>query len=103
MADSPTSPGEIELSEEVNVFDLLPFRKRFYRYAGSLTPPACSESVQWFLMQDPVPITPDALSKLHTVISLFPNYGGYANNNRPIANQNGRSVLKSGTRREDNQ
>jgi carbonic anhydrase len=103
MANSPTSPGENELSEEVNVFDLLPFHKRFYRYAGSLTTPACSESVQWFLMQDPVPITPDALSKLHTVISLFPNYGGYANNNRPIANQNGRPVLKSGTRREDGQ
>jgi carbonic anhydrase len=95
MAHSPTSPGEIELSEEVNVFDLLPFRKAFYRYAGSLTTPACSEDVQWFLMQDPVPITPGALAKLHSVISLFPNYGGYPNNNRPIANQNGRSVLKS--------
>jgi carbonic anhydrase len=103
MADSPTSPGGIELSEEVNVFDLLPFRKGFYRYAGSLTTPACSESVQWFLMQDPVPITPSALVKLHSVISLFPNYGGYPNNNRPIANQNGRSVLKSVTRRDDNQ
>jgi carbonic anhydrase len=95
MANSPTSPGEIELSEEVNVFDLLPFRKAFYRYAGSLTTPACSESVQWFLMQNPVLITPGALAKLHSVISLFPNYGGYPNNNRPIANQNGRSVLKS--------
>jgi carbonic anhydrase len=95
MANSPTSTGEIELSEEVNVFDLLPLRRGFYRYAGSLTTPACSESVQWFLMQNPVPITPGALAKLHRVISLFPNYGGYPNNNRPIANQNGRSVLKS--------
>jgi carbonic anhydrase len=95
MANSPTSTGEIELSEEVNVFDLLPFRRGFYRYAGSLTTPACSESVQWFLMQNPVPITPGALAKLHRVIGLFPNYGGYPNNNRPIANQNGRSVLKS--------
>jgi carbonic anhydrase len=102
MANSPTSPGENELSEEVNVFDLLPFRKGFYRYEGSLTTPACSESVQWFVMRDPVPITPDALRKLHTVIGLFPNYGGYQNNNRPIANQNGRSVLKSRTRRGDN-
>jgi carbonic anhydrase len=100
MANSPTSTGEIELPEEVNVFDLLPFRKGFYRYAGSLTTPACSESVQWFLMQDPVPITPGAVAKLHSVISLFPNYGGYQNNNRPVANQNGRSVLKS-TRNDD--
>jgi len=95
MANSPASPEEIELSGEVNVFDLLPFRKSFYRYAGSLTTPACSESVQWFLMQNPVLITPGALAKLHSVISMFPNYRGYANNNRPIANQNGRTVLKS--------
>jgi carbonic anhydrase len=95
MANSPTSPEEIELSLEVNVFDLLPFRKSFYRYAGSLTTPACSESVQWFLMRNPVLITPGALAKLHSIISMFPNYGGYANNNRPIANQNGRPVLKS--------
>jgi carbonic anhydrase len=74
---------------------LLPFHRRFYRYEGSLTTPACSESVQWFLMRDPVPITPEALAKLHSLISLFPNYGGYPNNNRPIADQNGRSVLTS--------
>jgi hypothetical protein len=29
------------------------------------------------------------------VIGMFPNYGGYANNNRPITNPNGRAVLKS--------
>jgi carbonic anhydrase len=102
MANSPTSPGKIELSEEVNVFDLLPFRRGFYRYAGSLTTSAGSEGVQWFLMQDPVPITPCALAKLHSVTSLFPNCGGYPNNNRPRAYQNGRSVWKSGTSMEDN-
>ena len=95
MANSPTSPGESELDKEVNVLDLMPFRKGFYRYAGSLTTPACSESVQWFLLQDPVPITPSAVAKLHSLISMFPKYGGYANNNRPITNLNGRPVLKS--------
>jgi carbonic anhydrase len=95
MTNSPTSPGEIELHHEVNVFDLLPFGKGFYRYAGSLTTPACTESVQWFLLKNPVPITPGALARLHKVISLFPDYGGYPNNNRPVANQNGRTVLKS--------
>jgi carbonic anhydrase len=98
MANAPTSTGgETELSgEEVNVFDLLPSRKAFYRYEGSLTTPACSESVQWFLMQDPVLITPAALTNLHNVIGKFTNYSSdYPNNNRPIANLNGRSVLKS--------
>ena len=95
MLHSPLSPGEIELSEEVNVSDLLPDRTGFYRYAGSLTTPACSESVQWFLLKNPVLITPSALANLHNLIGLFPNYGGYSNNNRPIAKQNGRTVLKS--------
>jgi carbonic anhydrase len=95
MANAPTSPGEVELHQEVNVSDLLPFRRGFYRYAGSLTTPACSESVQWFLLQDSVPITPIAVAKLHSLISLFPNYGGYANNNRPVTNLNGRPILKS--------
>ena len=95
MLHSPISPGEIELPEKVNVLDLMPDRKGFYRYAGSLTTPACTESVQWFLLKDPVPITPSALARLHSVISFFPNYGGYPNNNRPVARQNGRTVLKS--------
>ncbi len=95
MANSPTSPGEIELSEEINVSHLLPVDKGFYRYAGSLTTPACTEGVQWFLLKNPVRITPSALAQLHSLISLFPDYGGYANNNRPVADQNGRTVLKS--------
>jgi carbonic anhydrase len=95
MGNSPFSPGEIELHEEVNVGDLLPFRRGFYRYDGSLTTPACTESVQWFVLQDPVPITARALANLHSVIRMFPDYGGYANNNRPITNENGRTVLKS--------
>jgi carbonic anhydrase len=96
MTNAPKSPGEIELPEDVNVFDLLPLHKSFYRYAGSLTTPPCTEGVHWFVMQDPVPITPGALAKLHDLIKSFPNYAGYPNNNRPIANLNGRSVLKSG-------
>jgi carbonic anhydrase len=95
MANAPTSPGEVELSEDVNVSDLLPVLRGFYRYAGSLTTPACTEGVQWFLLKNPVPITPKALAKLHSLISMFPNYGGFPNNNRPVTNLNGRTVLKT--------
>jgi carbonic anhydrase len=95
MANSPKLTGEVELSEEVNASDLLPAVRGAYRYAGSLTTPACTEGVQWFLLKNPVPITPGALANLHSLIRLFPNYGGYPNNNRPIANQNGRTVLKT--------
>ncbi len=95
MARAPKSPGEIEVSQEINATDLLPSRRGFYRYAGSLTTPACSETVQWIVMQEPVPITPAALAKLHKLIASFPGYNGYSDNNRPVANQNGRAVFKS--------
>jgi carbonic anhydrase len=95
MANAPTSTGEVELPEELNVSDLLPVGKGFYRYAGSLTTPVCTEGVQSFLMKNPVPIAHSASAELHSLIDLFPNYDGYPHNNRPIADQNGRTVLKT--------
>lgn len=83
MANSPTSTEEVELLEEVNVSHMRPVGEGFYRYAGSLPTPTRTEGVQWFLLKNPVPITPSALARLHSLISLFPNYGRYPNNNRP--------------------
>lgn len=94
MAAAPTTVGEFNAGGTINAMELLPTSNGFYRYAGSLTTPACSESVQWFVMKTPVPIKPEALTALHKVISLFPNYNGYPNNNRPVAPLNGRTVLQ---------
>lgn len=96
MANAPIAPGHNDvLRPGVNPADLLPADKGFYRYAGSLTTPPCSESVQWFVMKNPVPITSAALATMHTIIGQFPNYLGFPNNNRPIVNLNGRTVLRS--------
>jgi carbonic anhydrase len=34
------------------------------------------------------------VSRFHRVISQFANYGGYANNNRPVQPLNGRVVVE---------
>jgi carbonic anhydrase len=87
--------GEAEGPTPVNVLNLLPKAKGFYTYSGSLTTPSCAEGVHFFIMKNPVPITPAALSKLHSLISDFPNYAHYPNNNRPVLPLGSRTVLKT--------
>jgi carbonic anhydrase len=79
----------------VNVLNLLPALKGFYTYSGSLTTPPCTEGVRFFVMKNPVPIKPAALNRLHALISDFPNYGHYPNNNRPVLPLGSRTVLKT--------
>ena len=37
-------------------------------------------------------VSPKAVRRFHYVISRFPNYGGYPDNNRPVLPLNGRVV-----------
>jgi hypothetical protein len=58
----------------------------FYHYLGSLTTPPCTESVQWFVMRDPLPIRPDKLEFFQREL----NHGHP--NNRPVQDYNDRHV-----------
>jgi carbonic anhydrase len=64
----------------------------FYTYRGSLTTPGCTESVRWFVLINGGHVSQKALTHFHQVISLFPNYDGYPNNNRPVQPINGRVI-----------
>jgi carbonic anhydrase len=64
----------------------------FYTYSGSLTTPGCTENVRWTLLTNGGHVSQEALSRFHQVISLFPNYDGYPNNNRPVQPLNGRVI-----------
>ena len=83
----PSAPGESEQIDEVvlNAFDLLPNRKRTYRYDGSLTTPPCSEGVKWFVLTTPIEMSHD--SQIAAFKAVF--FG----NNRPVQPLNGREVL----------
>ena len=74
------------LQAKVNVMDLLPKSKDYYRYSGSLTTPPCSEGVRWYVMKQPT-----AVSKAQ--IEAFRKAVGAANN-RPPQPINARAVLK---------
>jgi carbonic anhydrase len=64
----------------------------FYGYDGSLTTPGCTEDVRWSVLASGGQVSSAAVAHLHEVISRFPGYDGYPNNNRPVQPLGGRVV-----------
>ena len=93
MFEAPISPGDRDLGGEINPAHLLPESRSYYTYTGSLTTPPCTEGVRWFVMAQSVAISKAAVDRLHLVVRMFPDYGGYRNNNRPVRMLNERPVL----------
>jgi carbonic anhydrase len=65
---------------------LLPAGYDYYRYAGSLTTPPCSEVVEWFLLADPIDV---AAADIETFARLYPM------NARPVQKLFRRHLLRS--------
>jgi len=85
-----TMPGKegpaVKADAAFNPNAMLPAKRTYYRYSGSLTTPPCSEVVNWLLLTDPITVAQadvDAFGKL------------YAMNARPAQKSNRRFVLKS--------
>lgn len=106
--NAPDVAGEeTDVGVESNAKELLPgFRSshskgpfvitRYYTYAGSLTTPPCSEGVRWIVVKDPVNVSVSAVRTMHHLVSHFPSYGGYPDNNRPVQPLNGREITRRG-------
>jgi len=65
---------------------LLPARRSYYRYSGSLTTPPCSETVEWLLFTTPIQV---AEADVAAFAKLYPM------NARPPQQDNRRYVLRS--------
>ena len=70
----------------LNAKDLLPAEHGYYTFAGSLTTPPCSEGVTWFVMKEPLSLSPEQIS---TFAKIYPL------NARPIQPLNGRELRES--------
>jgi carbonic anhydrase len=66
---------------------LLPAGRSYYRYAGSLTTPPCSEDVDWMLLTDSMPVGAADVAKFAALYPL---------NARPAQKGYRRFVLQSG-------
>ena len=70
----------------IDLNQLLPEKKGYYTYMGSLTEPPCSEGVLWLVMKDQVQVSADQ-------IAIFGRL--YRNNARPVQPLNGRLIKES--------
>ncbi len=94
IATAPLAEGEASLpARTISARSLLPASTSYYTYTGSLTTPPCTEGVRWIVLKNPVLVSQASVNRLHQIISLFPGYEGYANNNRPVRPLNGRNIL----------
>ena len=65
---------------------LLPSRRAYYTFMGSLTTPPCSEGVLWLVLKTPIQLSGEQLSGFSTL---------YKNNARPTQPVNGRTIKES--------
>ena len=83
----PLHAGETQnLSDMVNVADILPKHQDYYRFNGSLTTPPCSEGVRWIVMKDSIIVQKQQIDAFKDIL--------HEPNNRPLQPVNARVILQ---------
>ena len=83
--DLPAPGGRRTHAGLVDPAGLLPTRRAYFRYEGSLTTPPCSEIVRWVVMMDPVAVSRGQIDAFARI---------YPSNARPVQPLNGRPVRR---------
>ncbi|WP_341516913.1 carbonic anhydrase family protein [Citrobacter gillenii] len=84
----PTMEGSnMPIFSPVNINQLLPDNKVYWRYSGSLTIPPCSENVTWIVLKTPISLSTEQLENFRYIVGHM--------NNRPLQPLNGREVEDS--------
>jgi carbonic anhydrase len=86
IAAMPTEGPPVKAPAALNPLGLLPKARGYYHYAGSLTTPPCSETVEWMLLRQPIEV---AAGDIEAFAKLYPM------NARPAQKINRRFVLRS--------
>jgi carbonic anhydrase len=74
------------LTTPLSADQLLPTKRDYYRFSGSLTTPPCSEGVRWLVMKQPVQVSQAQIDAFKAVM--------HHPNNRPVQPLHGRLVLQ---------
>lgn len=71
-----------DLADPLDLEAILPAKRRYYRYSGSLTTPPCTQGVTWLVLRRPITLSPGQ-------IRAFTDLTG--TNSRPVQDLNGRT------------
>jgi carbonic anhydrase len=84
----PQRQGPVQTFPDVqfNPAQILPADKGYYSFEGSLTVPPCTEGVRWFVLKQPVELSPAQIARFKAIFPV---------NNRPVQPLNGRRVRES--------
>jgi carbonic anhydrase len=87
VAAMPAKPGPVrKIDPSLDPNGLLPAARGYFRYAGSLTTPPCSEIVDWLLLTDTIEVADSDIAAFSRI---------YPMNARPAQMDNRRYVLRS--------
>jgi carbonic anhydrase len=70
----------------MDLSQILPARREYYTFMGSLTTPPCSEGVLWLVLKEPIEISSEQIAIFNRL---------YPMNARPIQNSSGRLIKES--------
>ncbi|EEB15697.1 carbonic anhydrase, putative [Pediculus humanus corporis] len=93
----------VQIENYINPFNLLPEKKTYWTYQGSLTTPPCTENVTWIIFKDPVEISDRQLSifrtlRCHTKENIINESDGLIMNNyRPPLPLGNRELRECGS------
>ncbi len=84
----PLEPGTpfTRADLKIDPGQLLPAKRSYYTFLGSLTTPPCTEGVLWLVLKAPIQMSKEQLASFATV---------YRNNARPVQAVNGRVIKES--------
>lgn len=71
---------------DLDPFELLPNRREYYAYMGSMTEPPCTENVLWMVMKQPMTASPAQMALFSRLYPL---------NARPLQDNGGRMIKES--------
>lgn len=77
------------LVQELNI-------QKMYYYKGGLTTPPCTEIAQFFIINDPQPISDEQLEEFTKMWAKNPKFANGNGNNRGVQKLNGRTIYYKG-------